>query len=166
MKELTRKITILKAQIGEAREELFSPENKKIFCNRIQLLCEQIVRGRESPNRCCERFSIPFSLFENKEGAACCILKGEYPASEVTWETEEDYIKVSVEAIFNYETDSTYTFSFPADEIEFQSYLKSVTNLANGREAQLDEELLEEQGKTEQEERELLKVLQAKYNKG
>jgi hypothetical protein len=130
--ELIEAILVNREEHDKLYEQLFSDVNKDILIRRIKAYCEQVVRGREKPTTCTERFSVVFGIHQSG------FEKDVYPVSSVEWNvTNTGKIAVLVEAFFRGERDGSHTFIIPASDEEWASKLRDMTSDAEQREEEI-----------------------------
>ena len=158
MEELAKKYQEVQSQLCELRRKL--DENKDELLQRLQKVCV-LLAANTKPTTCCtddlnmEQRIAKMSLQD--------LRREQYPASSIEWEIENGKFVVRIEAVFHGELDTTTIVAFPVNSAEFDAYCGELQDKADKRAEVAKQKALAEQAKKEQEERELLKRLQEKY---
>jgi len=152
----------LKDQAENLKREIFSDITVDVLKERIILLCEQIMRGREEPQTCSEQYSIPSSIARKKDMELSDPLF-HYDINECDFEIIEDRVKILLESWFRGELDSSYEFNIPLVESSFNKYLREESKAANEREQKVKVLKAVEDKKQKNLELQLLRELKAKY---
>lgn len=155
--KLTKKYEDSRKATEEAHKILFSKKHQKVLGLRLQLISIALTKGRKEPTTCSDQYAIPFHIA--KKG----FIQGQYPNSDVRWDTENGWITCAITAIFRGEIDSTYYFHFPPNKQEFNQYLSKLNAEANQRLQTLQIQQQNEQQIQQQNELQTLKQLIDKY---
>lgn len=155
------------AKTKHSKKFLFE-DHKKIFYERIALICEQLSRGNsEDQNKAGNAYL--GTCLKNK--GIDLLMHRKYPANEIDFEIKDQDGQIEINAEikgidFDGECSNYANIQFPLKESEFEQFLNILKGQATSREMNI--KLAEEKRlkAIEEKEREQLKLLREKYETG